>query len=196
MNCVLLLDELDAVAKRRDDTTEIGELKRLVTVLLQEIDTWPEGPLLIAATNHAELLDPAVWRRFEVVIEFPLPDRRLLRAAARTYADREDELADGVLDLVSTLYQGASFSDLEREIMRARRLAALQDMGLEPALYTIASARFDGLPGAERTRLAVELVRQGGLSQRRVHELTGVSRDTLRKHLRSSHSSSGDGEGT
>jgi SpoVK/Ycf46/Vps4 family AAA+-type ATPase len=196
MHCVLLLDELDAVAKRRDDTTEIGELKRLVTVLLQEIDTWPEGPLLIAATNHAELLDPAVWRRFEVVIEFPLPDRRLLRAAARTYADREDELADGVLDLVSTLYQGASFSDLEREIMRARRLAALQDIGLESALYTVASARFDGLPGAERTRLAVELVRQGGLSQRRVHELTGVSRDTLRKRLRSPNRSSSDGEGT
>ena len=70
---VLLLDELDAIAKRRDDTTDVGELKRLVTVLLQEIDDWPPTGLLIAATNHADLLDPAVWRRFEMQVEFPLP---------------------------------------------------------------------------------------------------------------------------
>lgn len=68
---VLLLDELDTVAKRRDDGAEVGELKRLVTVLLQEIDDWPASSLLLAATNHASLLDPAVWRRFDVVVDFP-----------------------------------------------------------------------------------------------------------------------------
>ena len=52
VNCVLLLDELDAVAKRRDDAVEIGELKRLVTVLLQGIDDWPPTGILLAATNH------------------------------------------------------------------------------------------------------------------------------------------------
>lgn len=62
---ILLLDEFDSIAKRRDDDLEIGELKRLVTVLLQTIDEWPPNGLLIAATNHPELLDPAVWRRFE-----------------------------------------------------------------------------------------------------------------------------------
>ncbi len=62
VDCVLLLDELDAIAKRRDDATDVGELKRLVTVLLQEIDDWPSTGLLIAATNHSDLLDPAVWR--------------------------------------------------------------------------------------------------------------------------------------
>ncbi|KOO11114.1 AAA family ATPase, partial [Vibrio xuii] len=61
--CVLLLDEFDAIAKRRDDDRELGELKRLVTVLLQTIDEWPATSLLIAATNHGELLDPAIWRR-------------------------------------------------------------------------------------------------------------------------------------
>jgi hypothetical protein len=64
IECVLLLDELDAIAKRRDDAGEIGELKRLVTVLIQEIDDWPSSGLLVAATNHPELLDPAIWRRF------------------------------------------------------------------------------------------------------------------------------------
>ena len=55
----LLLDEIDAIAKRRSDDTDIGELKRLVTVILQEVDEWPATGLLLAATNHAELIDPA-----------------------------------------------------------------------------------------------------------------------------------------
>ena len=87
---VLLLDELDAVAKRRDDTTEIGELKRLVTVLLQEIDTWPEGSLLVAASNHGELLDPAIWRRFELVLDFPLPNDEALGIALREFLEGQD----------------------------------------------------------------------------------------------------------
>jgi ATP-dependent 26S proteasome regulatory subunit len=70
---VLLLDEFDAIAKRRDDSAEIGELKRLVTVLLQSIDDWPPHGILIAATNHPDLLDPAVWRRFERILRFEVP---------------------------------------------------------------------------------------------------------------------------
>ena len=62
IDCVLLLDELDAIAKRRDDRSEIGELKRLVTVLIQQIDDWPSSRMLLAATNHPDLLDPAIWR--------------------------------------------------------------------------------------------------------------------------------------
>ena len=74
IDCVLLLDEVDAIAKRRDDRGEIGELKRLVTVLIQEIDDWPASGVLLAATNHPDLLDPAIWRRFDLHIEFPIPD--------------------------------------------------------------------------------------------------------------------------
>lgn len=62
---ILFLDELDALAKRRDDSADIGELKRVVTVLLQLLDEWPSSHLLMAATNHPQLLDTAVWRRFE-----------------------------------------------------------------------------------------------------------------------------------
>ena len=82
---VLLLDELDAIAKRRDDVTDVGELKRLVTVLLQEIDDWPPTGLLIAATNHSDLLDPAVWRRFEMRVDFPMPGDESVRRAIETF---------------------------------------------------------------------------------------------------------------
>src|SRR3984893_12035881 len=82
---VLLLDELDSIAKRRDDVTDVGELKRLVTVLLQEIDDWPPSGLLIAATNHSNLLDPAVWRRFEMRVDFPMPTDDSVRRAIELF---------------------------------------------------------------------------------------------------------------
>lgn len=179
--CVLLLDELDAVAKRRDDATEIGELKRLVTVLLQEIDLWPEGSLLLAATNHADLLDPAVWRRFEVTIEFPLPNETARVAAMREYLD-DKTLSDEMVQPIAIAYQGASFSELERAVMRARRMAAMQRVSVNDALIAVTRDRFRRIPTGERGQLAATLMRQYGISQRKTHEITGVSRDTLRKY--------------
>jgi SpoVK/Ycf46/Vps4 family AAA+-type ATPase len=191
--CVLLLDELDAVAKRRDDVTEIGELKRLVTVLLQEIDMWPEGSLLLAATNHAELLDPAVWRRFEVVLQFPLPDRPTLVAAMRMYLD-DDSIPTESLAPLAAAYRGASHSDLQREVMRARRGAAMHGVPVMQSLQMVVKDRFRQLPSLERARLAAELLRTSGLSQRGVHEVTGVSRDTLRKYANEAGRDAGDAD--
>ena len=180
--CVLLLDELDAVAKRRDDVTEIGELKRLVTVLLQEIDMWPEGALLLAATNHADLLDPAVWRRFEIMIEFSLPDEAGLTSAMREYL-QDEQLPSPILTVLANAYRGSSYSDLEREVMRARRIAAVQQTSIEQALMSVTRNRFRHMATSDRVRLAADLLRLSGVSQRRVHEVTGVSRDTLRKYV-------------
>ncbi|NJP41657.1 ATP-binding protein [Oscillospiraceae bacterium HV4-5-C5C] len=71
---VLFLDEFDAIAKKRDDGNELGELKRVVTALLQNFDNMPDNVFLIAATNHEHLLDPAIWRRFNYVINLGYPD--------------------------------------------------------------------------------------------------------------------------
>lgn len=75
--CVLFLDEFDALAKSRTDTREIGELQRIVIALIQNLDSFPTDCVLIAATNQAEMLDPAIWRRFEVVLRLPLPTAEL-----------------------------------------------------------------------------------------------------------------------
>ena len=74
MPCILFLDEFDAIAKARDDNHELGELKRVINSLLQNIDSMPTSCVLIAATNHPELLDKAVWRRFTTKIEVGMPD--------------------------------------------------------------------------------------------------------------------------
>ncbi|MFN2533428.1 MAG: AAA family ATPase [Pyrinomonadaceae bacterium] len=75
--CVLFLDEFDAVAKLRDDKQELGELKRVVVSLLQNIDNLDAHTVLLAATNHEHLLDPAVWRRFAYKVHLPKPDAQI-----------------------------------------------------------------------------------------------------------------------
>jgi SpoVK/Ycf46/Vps4 family AAA+-type ATPase len=79
MPCVLLFDEFDAIGKERGDVHETGEIKRVVSFLLMQIDQLPSYVITVAATNHAELLDRAVWRRFQLRIDMPAPD--LSRAA-------------------------------------------------------------------------------------------------------------------
>jgi hypothetical protein len=74
--CMLVLDEFDALAKMRDDPHEVGEIKRVVNTLLQNLDARAGTGLTLAITNHDALLDPAVWRRFENHIRIDLPDER------------------------------------------------------------------------------------------------------------------------
>lgn len=181
IECVLLLDELDAIAKRRDDQGEIGELKRLVTVLIQEIDDWPSSGVLLAATNHPGLLDPAIWRRFDMVVEFPLPDEEAIRAFSLSLLSRRVDEAATWADVLALAFSGRSFSDIERELTAVRRTAAISGTGVGDQLTNLVKVG-DSLSKSERIRLATRLVDTGLASQRAAHELTGVSRDTIRTH--------------
>src|SRR5262249_23821238 len=71
--CVLFFDEFDAVAKERGDVHETGEIKRIVSSLLLQIDALPSHVVVVTATNHGELLDRAVWRRFQIRLLLPAP---------------------------------------------------------------------------------------------------------------------------
>lgn len=76
--CVLFFDEFETLGKERGDTHETGEIKRVVSSLLLQLDEMPDYVVVIAASNHPELLDRAVWRRFQLRIELPLPTRNQL----------------------------------------------------------------------------------------------------------------------
>lgn len=78
--CVLFFDEFDSIGKERGDNHETGEIKRVVSFLLMQIDQLPSYVVTIAATNHAELLDRAVWRRFQLRLALPQPSRDALGA--------------------------------------------------------------------------------------------------------------------
>lgn len=179
---VLLLDEFDAIAKRRDDTGEIGELKRLVTVILQAVDDWPKGGMLIAATNHPELLDPAIWRRFDRVVRFPLPT---LEDAKKTIIgllpdfDNNRKLRK-YLDLLALVFQQSSFAEITRQINAARRIAIVEDKYISAVLIDMSEELCRALNKETRLKVAAELQKLK-YSQRDTSRITGISRDTLRK---------------
>ena len=76
--CVLFFDEFDVVGKERGDIHETGEIKRVVSSLLLQIDALPSYSVVVVASNHAELLDSAVWRRFQLRMDMPRPSRQQL----------------------------------------------------------------------------------------------------------------------
>jgi len=177
--CVLLLDEFDAVAARRAGTDDIGEMRRVVTVLLQEIDRWSCDSLLVAATNHAELIDPAVWRRFDERIDFPLANNDAARMAFKAaFGERLDD--ERYLELLARCYAERSFSDIMSAAMRARKRAFLKHEPLHLAIEQMLSDA--DMPSDRVARREVARSMLGlGFSQRKVSNMTGMSRDTLRK---------------
>ena len=179
IKCVLLLDELDAIAKRRDDLGEVGELKRLVTVLIQEIDDWPESGILLAATNHADLLDPAIWRRFDFVMEFPMPNREQASQAIIEFLGPDCPLHTNEIAALASLLGGASFSEIHREVMQLRRQALILNRTVGQVLLTVIQDRVRTMSLRERKKIALNLL-ASGYSQRQTNSLTGVSRDTIR----------------
>lgn len=86
--CVLFFDEFDAVGKERGDKHETGEIKRVVTSLLMQVDDLPSYVVVVAATNHSELLDRAVWRRFQLRLTLPAPSAKQLTDFIKLLAER------------------------------------------------------------------------------------------------------------
>jgi AAA+ superfamily predicted ATPase len=115
---VLLIDEVDAIGKERDDRNEVGELKRVVNSLLQALDSFvPKAGIVVAASNHQYLLDDALWRRFDEIVNFPLPGS----AERRLYLQR---LLNGVelvgsIPVLARKMNGLSFADINRVTVEA-----------------------------------------------------------------------------
>ncbi len=179
---VLLLDEIDAIAKRRSDESDIGELKRLVTVMLQEVDQWPDTGLLLAATNHPELVDPALWRRFDLVLKFDAPDAAAIATAIQRFLGDDLTLFASWIDVLAAGLQGQSLSDVERSINALRRGHALQTAPLEQLIGSALGQRQEALSKAERLNLAIALAKAGQHTHMQISQMTGVARDTIRKH--------------
>lgn len=118
---VTLFDEFDAIAKERADSSDHGELKRVVNAFLQMLDDYEGKSLLIGATNHDGVLDSAVWRRFDEVLVFKRPNisqiRRLLAVKLRGLR-RDFDLED---KHIVELFKGISHADIERILRRAAK---------------------------------------------------------------------------
>lgn len=111
--CVLFFDEFETLGKERGDRHETGEIKRVVSSLLTQIDALPSHVVVIGATNHAELLDRAVWRRFQVRMTLPAPTlARLAEWFAKFQKRMNVRLGYAPQTLAKKLY-GVNFAEAE-----------------------------------------------------------------------------------
>lgn len=111
--CVLFFDEFDTVGKERGDEHETGEIKRVVSSLLLQIDALPPHVVVVTATNHPELLDRAVWRRFQLRLELPRPSPAEAEAFFDAAVSRLGFSLDTSSKTLADKLRGASFSELE-----------------------------------------------------------------------------------
>lgn len=133
---LLLLDEFDAIAKKRDDSTDLGELKRVVNVLLKELEDWPSHSILVAATNHPELLDKAIWRRFDVAIEISLPEEKTrYELIEQCFIASPFEIeTKKVSKMVALLTEGMSPADITKICEKAKKQVFMYNETLEKAI--------------------------------------------------------------
>jgi len=109
--CVLFFDEFDSIGKERGDNHETGEIKRVVSFLLMQIDQLPSYVVAVAATNHAELLDRAVWRRFQLRLAMPQPSRQVLSVFLERQFDSWPEPAGIKAEALAEKLGNTSFAE-------------------------------------------------------------------------------------
>jgi SpoVK/Ycf46/Vps4 family AAA+-type ATPase len=176
--CVLFLDELDAYARRRGETQDIAEPKRLVNTLLLELDRWPAHGLLIGATNHPEVLDEAVRRRFEMTIELGFPTEAgrfaiisdVLRRAGRACSLE-------LLQVIASTTPEQPGSELVNDSVSAIRRSIIDELPIDEALgQQFLSARYRGRGGraSEARKLAASELSRSGWSPERIAPVLGI----------------------
>ncbi|AMO49170.1 putative AAA-family ATPase protein [Enterobacter sp. FY-07] len=192
-NGILLLDEVDAVAKVRDDRHEIGELKRVVNTLIQGLDSLDDNSIVIAATNHAELLDPAIWRRFPFKIRLDLPCQGL-REELWNHFLFQDKGKSLDLRALGALSAGLSGADIETISISARRQSILKgaELNMSSIILSIVDSDFNNsvIPGAndlepiKKKKIINLLADTKSFTQSEIGTLLGLSRQTVSSHLK------------
>jgi len=174
---VLFLDEFDAIAKLRGDEQEHGELKRVVNSFIQNLDGLGSQSIVLAATNHEELLDRAIWRRFSYRLELSVPgqDERM-----ELWHDSllPMELSQRNMLLLADLSEGFSGSDIREVCLRLRRKRIVS--GEEPSLVDALSAlrNFTSGEGSERKFLS----QMNNVSQEEIARVLRERNDKLYSH--------------
>lgn len=193
--CVLFLDEFDAIAKLRGDSQELGELKRVVNSFIQNLDALASHSVVIAATNHEELLDAAVWRRFgyRLALGHPTPE---MRSQMWTDFMKPQPLEKRDLELLVDLSEGYSGSDIREVATRLRRRSVmtgttpelsdafqvLQNIGIGEGTERRFLSALRGL-GSDELAKALRARDAKLYSHAAVAQLLGISKATAYRHV-------------
>lgn len=126
---VVLFDEFDIVGKSRDDPHESGEIKRVVNNFMQMLDGLGGQSIIVAATNHQHLLDKAIWRRFDDIIYFDLPDIKRRKLLFEKYLKVLQRSTDFTLDQLAKETNHYSAADIAQICEDALRRCIINDNG-------------------------------------------------------------------
>lgn len=181
---IIFLDEFDAIGKLRNDQHELGELKRVVNTLIQAIDSLDDQAIVIAATNHAELLDRAIWRRFPYRMNFEKPEDDL-RLHLWNYFLCQDKGDPHLISALSKVSDNLSGADIESISLAARRHCIITQQNLDTNKVAI-----DALTAAgyrienNKKQLCRQLSKTFNLSQAEILSIVKLSRQTLASYLK------------
>ena len=183
-NIILFLDEFDAIAKKRDDGHEMGELKRVVTALLQNFDNMPPNVFLIAATNHEHLLDPAIFRRFNYTINIGYPDAdqrsKLIQRWFKEYIVETEVDVQKLTDLTVD----RSVAQIKELVISAAKRYVTTDkpVTMEDMIELLIQQMTNNSNGAGLVDAAASL-KVKGVSVRTLAKAIGVPHNTLSYHI-------------
>ena len=192
-NGVLFLDEMDAVAKLRDDHYELGELKRVVNSVIQGLDSLNFRSIVIAATNHPHLLDVAIWRRFPYKIDLSCPDTSVRKDLWNHFLF-ENQKESKLLDIIVSLSEGLSGADIEAIGVTARRHALLDSRPIDITLVATAILNStknkltlpqrEPLNARQKKQTAQKLKFQNDFSGANIGRLLGITRQAVYRYLK------------
>lgn len=186
-NVILFLDEIDAIAKRRDDATDLGELKRLVNVLLKELESCPVTCIVIGATNHPELLDKAIWRRFDRNIEISLPDKeQRMMLLQRGMGKRYEEIDNGIVKIIVDGTEQMSAADLCKMCEHIKRRIIINPEYTITFCVLREYCEFVGMRTKEQKVMICKALKNNckKISVKKISELTGIPTSSVDRYLK------------
>ena len=185
---ILFLDEFDSIAKRRDDSSDIGELKRIVNVLLKELEDWPSECILIAATNHPEILDPAIWRRFDIKIEIDKPDKDTRLQLWEHYLDRGVvEISLDFIEYLSSSFEGFTPAEIQQISKKSLQKQVVSGGNIKVNVLNTILTSFPQIEKNQKKDMIREIKSQLGsqITQRELADISGISLSSVNRYINS-----------
>ncbi|HEY8889264.1 MAG TPA: AAA family ATPase [Clostridium sp.] len=181
---LLLLDEFDSIAKTRDDNTELGELKRIVNVLLKELEEWPHQSVIIAATNFPELLDKAIWRRFDMSLKINLPSKEQRLQLLNEKLINANNIDENTINTIVQITDSMSADDMCKIVERARKSSILKDEDIVKALLKSVINQKGNDDIKLNKKICIELKNECNLSISKIADIIGKSKSTVQYYLK------------
>lgn len=133
---IIFIDEFDSLGKVRDYSQDHGEMKRVVNTILQLFDYLPQNSIVIAATNHAEMIDDALLRRFDLKVNLSLPDQEHIKQLIdKTLSSNRFELdKDNSIQSIVESCVGLSYYEIQKSLIFAIKHSLFEEKGKQKSL--------------------------------------------------------------